>query len=128
MDFILTLENQHDKRKHPRLPVVSKATLLSELPFLKVMVTNMSLSGLLFHSRKWLDFGKTIALQIEGRYRKQPFKEVVTGKIVAVKRGGVGFSYGVQFDEVITAENQPSLFGYLQSGKRTTVKESSSSE
>lgn len=121
-DFILALENRNDKRKHPRIPVVSKATLLSELPFFKVMITNMSLSGLLFHSRKWLDFGKTVALQIEGRYRKEGFKEVVTGKIVAVNRGGVGFSYGVQFDEVLTLKNQPSLFRYLQSSKRSTVK------
>jgi len=123
MDFILTLENQHDKRRHPRLPVVSKATLLSELPFLKVMVTNLSLSGLLFHSRKWLDFGKAVALQIEGRYRKEVFKEVVTGKIVAIKQGGVGFYYGVQFDKVLTPEGQPSLYGYLQSNKRSTVRE-----
>lgn len=123
MDFILTLENQHDKRKHPRLPVVSKATILSEVPFINVMVTNMSLSGLLFHSRKWLDFGKTVALQIEGRYRKEPFREVVTGKIVAVKRGGIGFSYGVQFDKIITSGSQPSLYGYLQSSKHSTVRE-----
>lgn len=116
--FILALENRDDKRKHSRLPVVSKATLLSELPFVKVMVTNMSLSGLLFHSRKWLDFGKTVALQIEGRFRKEAFREVVTGKVVAVYRGGVGYSYGVQFDKVLTAENQPSLYGYLQSIKR----------
>lgn len=121
--FILALENRDDKRKYPRLPVVSKATLLSELPFVKVMVTNMSLSGLLFHSRKWLDFGKTVALQIEGRYRKEAFMEVVTGKIVAVNRGGVGFSYGVQFDKVLTAEKQPSLYGYLQSNKRSAVRE-----
>lgn len=120
--FILALENRDDKRKHPRLPVVSKATLLSEVPFLKVMVTNMSLSGLLFHSRKWLDFGKTVALQIEGRYQKELFREVVTGKIVAVNRGGIGFSYGVQFDKIITAENQPSLYGYLQSSKQPTTK------
>lgn len=90
---------------------------------MKVMVTNMSLSGLLFHSRKWLDFGKTVALQIEGRYRKEAFREVVTGKIVAVNRSGVGFSYGVQFGEVLTAEKQPALYGYLQSSKRSTVRE-----
>lgn len=121
--FILALENRDDKRKHPRLPVISKATVLSELPFLKVMITNMSLSGLLFHSRKWLDFGKAIALQIEGRYQKEAFKEVVTGKIVAVNRGGAGFSYGVQFDQVLSAGNQPSLYGYLQSSKRSAVRE-----
>ncbi|MDC4203493.1 MAG: PilZ domain-containing protein [Candidatus Manganitrophus sp.] len=121
--FILALENRDDKRKHPRLPVVSKATLLSELPFVKVMITNMSLSGLLFHSRKWLDFGKTVALQIEGRFRKESFREVVTGKIVAVNRGGVGYSYGVQFDEVLTLENQPSLYRYLQASKRSAVRE-----
>lgn len=120
--FILALENRDDKRKHPRLPVVSKATLLSELPFVKVMITNMSLSGLLFHSRKWLDFGKTVALQIEGRFRKEAFREVVTGKIVAVNRGGVGYSYGVQFDEVLTLENQPSLYRYLQASKRSAVR------
>lgn len=119
--FILALENRDDKRKHPRLPVVSKATLLSELPFVKVMITNMSLSGLLFHSRKWLDFGKTVALQIEGRFRKEAFREVVTGKIVAVNRGGVGYSYGVQFDEVLTLESQPSLYRYLQANKRSAV-------
>lgn len=121
--FILALENRDDKRKHPRLPVVSKATLLSELPFVKVMITNMSLSGLLFHSRKWLDFGKTVALQIEGRFRKEAFREVVTGKIVAVNRGGVGYSYGIQFDEVLTLENQPSLYRYLQASKRSAVRE-----
>jgi hypothetical protein len=121
--FILALENRDDKRKHPRLPVVSKATLLSETPLLKVMVTNISLSGLLFHSRKWLDFGSSVTLQIEGRYRKEAYREVVTGKIVAVNRGGVGFSYGVQFDAVLTAEKQPSLYGYLQSSKRSTVRE-----
>lgn len=121
--FILALENRDDKRKHPRLPVVSKATLLSELPFVKVMITNMSLAGLLFHSRKWLDFGKTVALQIEGRFRKEAFREVVTGKIVAVNRGGVGYSYGVQFDEVLTLENQPSLYRYLQASKRSAVRE-----
>ncbi len=121
--FILALENRDDKRKHPRLPVVSKATLLSELPFVKVMITNMSLSGLLFHSRKWLDFGKTVALQIEGRFQKEAFREVVTGKIVAVNRGGVGYSYGVQLDEVLTLENQPSLYRYLQASKRSAVRE-----
>ena len=121
--FILALENRDDKRKHPRLPIVSKATLLSEVPFLKVMVTNMSLSGLLFHSRKWLDFGKSVALQIEGRYRKEPFKEVVEGKIVAVNRGGVGFSYGVQFNKVLSLENQPSLYQYLQATRRFGSKE-----
>ncbi len=119
--FILALENRPDKRKHPRLPVVSNAMLLSEVPFLKVMITNISLSGLLFHSRKWLDFGKAVALQIEGRYQKETFKEVVEGKIVAVNRGGVGFSYGVQFNKILTLEKQPSLYRYLQSRKRSTV-------
>lgn len=121
--FILALENRDDKRKHPRLPVVSKAMLLSEVPFLKVMVTNISLSGLLFHSRKWIDFGKAVALQIEGRYHNEAFTEVVEGKIVAVNRGGIGFSYGVQFNKILTLENQPSLCRYLQSSKRSTVKE-----
>lgn len=122
-NFILALENRPDKRKHPRLPVVSKAMVVSESPALKVMVTNISLSGLLFHSRKWLDFGKSVSLQIEGRFRKETFTEIVEGKIVAVNRGGIGFSYGVQFKEILASENQPSLYRYLQSGKRSTVKE-----
>lgn len=110
-----------DQRKHPRIPFFGTAKILTETRSIEVTISNMSLGGLLLHSNKPFDLGKELIIQISGTYRGKQFKERVLGRIVAIHRGPVGNSYGLQFGSYLDEERQPSLFASVSKSKKKTI-------
>lgn len=105
-----------DKRQHIRVPFSGKARLSTrdDVP-VDVTISNMSLGGLLFHTPHVFDLGKQIVVNISGTYEDKVFRELVTGKIVAVHRGPAGNSFGIRFISYLTEEKSPCLFGWVDS-------------
>jgi hypothetical protein len=110
-----------DQRKHPRVPFFGTAKISTEAKPIEVTVSNMSLGGVLLHSNKPFELGKEITVQINGTYRGKTFQEKVFGRIVAVHRGPVGNSYGLQFGIYLDSERQPCLFAWVNRSKKKAI-------
>jgi hypothetical protein len=111
--FTLPFDGIGDKRRHPRALMFSPAILHFEGLSSEVIVSNISLSGLCFHSRKRLEIGKAALLEVERKRRSGIIAERVQGTIVAAHGGGIIFSYGMQFSETLSFEKQPFLYLYI---------------
>ncbi|TAK06758.1 MAG: PilZ domain-containing protein [Candidatus Manganitrophaceae bacterium] len=103
-----------DQRKQPRIAFSGKGSLSSGTRSIEIAIGNISLSGLLFHTRERFDLGKKLNLKIKGEEGGKPFEEQLTGTIVAVHRGDDDHSYGLQFPAHLTLERQPHLFAKIQ--------------
>lgn len=105
-----------DKRQHIRVPFSGKARLSTrdDVP-VDVTISNMSFGGLLFHTSHLFDLGKQVVINISGTHEDTSFREMVTGKIVAVHRGPVGNSFGIRFISYLTQEKSPCLYSWVDS-------------
>lgn len=105
-----------DKRQHIRVPFSGKARLSAEdTTPVDVTISNMSLGGLLFHTASVFDLGKRVTIHISGVFEEKTFREMVTGKIVAVHRGPAGNSFGIRFLSYLNEEKSPCLYGWVDS-------------
>ena len=102
-----------DKRKHPRVPLTSSASVVVGNKVIDVAIGNISLSGVLFRSDWQFDLGDIISIIFQGVYQKKPFDESVLGKIVTVSRNVSGNSYGLQFSTYLIPEQQPFLTAFV---------------
>ena len=102
-----------DQRKQPRVAFSGKGMIASGARPVEITVSNISLSGLLFHAKERFDLGKQLTLKIKGEEGKS-FEEQVAGRIVAVHRGEADHSYGLEFLAHLTSERQPCLFAKIQ--------------
>lgn len=103
-----------DQRKQPRIAFSGKGSVIFGPRPIEISIGNISLSGLLFHTKERFDLGKLLTLRITGEEEEKPFEEQVSGRIVAVHRSDSSHSYGLQFLALLTAEKHPSLFGKIQ--------------
>jgi hypothetical protein len=110
-----------DQRKHPRIPFFGTAKISTETKPVEVTVSNMSLGGVLLHSDKPFELGKEMTVHITGTYRGKKFQEKVFGRVVAVHRGAVGNSYGLQFSIYLDSERQPCLFAWVNRSKKKAI-------
>lgn len=110
-----------DQRKHPRVPFFGTAKISTEKKPIEVTISNMSQGGVLLHSNKPFELGKELTVQISGTYRGKTFQEKVFGRVVAVHRGPVGNSYGLQFSMYIDADRQPNLSAWLNRSKKKAI-------
>jgi hypothetical protein len=110
-----------DQRKHPRVPFFGTAKISTESKPIEVTISNMSQGGVLLHSNKPFELGKEMTVQISGTYRGKTFQEKVFGRVVAVHRGPVGNSYGLQFSTYLDPERQPSLCSWLNRSKKKGI-------
>ncbi|HLG22572.1 MAG TPA: PilZ domain-containing protein [Candidatus Manganitrophaceae bacterium] len=110
-----------EQRKHSRVPFFGKAKIVTGTRSFDVTISNVSLGGLLLHSNKTLELGQEMGIQVHGVYKGKKFEEKVTGKIVAVHRGNVGNSYGLQFSAYLESERQPSLFAWVTTSRKKGI-------
>lgn len=105
-----------NKRQHIRVPFSAQARLSAEdTTPADVTISNMSFGGLLFHTTDVFELGKIVSIHISGKFQETPFKERVTGRIVAVHRGPAGNSFGIRFIAYLSPEKEPSLYGWVDS-------------
>lgn len=102
-----------DQRKQPRIPFSGKGKIVSEARPVEITVGNISLSGVLFHAQPRFDLGKQLTLRINGEHGGKSFEEQVAGRIMAAHRGDQSHSYGLQFLNHLTADQQPCLFAKI---------------
>jgi hypothetical protein len=102
-----------DKRRCPRVPLESKAEIVSGSKSIEVDLANISCGGILFHSQKQFELGDTMTVMISGVYREASFSEHVPGKIVTIYRREGGNSYGLQFSALLHKEQTPVLIAFL---------------
>ena len=103
-----------DQRKQPRIAFSGKGSVVFGPRPIEITISNISLSGLLFHAKEQFDLGKLLTLRIIGEEEGKPFEEKVSGRVVAVHRGNGSHSYGLQFLALLAAERQPCLFAKIQ--------------
>ncbi|MFY9268786.1 MAG: PilZ domain-containing protein [Candidatus Manganitrophaceae bacterium] len=110
-----------DQRQHSRVPLFTKAKVVSGARPLEITVSNISLGGLLFHSIKDFELGKEMVIQIKGTFRSKEFEEKVTGRIVAVHRSSAGNSYGFQFGVYLEESRHPSLVAFVNRSRKKGI-------
>jgi hypothetical protein len=103
-----------DQRKQPRIAFSGKGSVVFGPRPTGITISNISLSGLLFHAKERFDLGKQLTIRVNGEEGGKPFEEQVAGRIVAVHRGNDSHSYGLQFLAQLNAERQPCLFAKIQ--------------
>ena len=80
------MERQKDKRQYERVPANYDAKIRCGNGLTKVEISNISLGGALFHSKKQFALGEMMTMTITGVYSDTPFQESVPGKVVTVYR------------------------------------------
>lgn len=112
---------EKEKRRHSRVPFSGKAKIPTSPRAVEVMISNISLGGLLFHSKKDFELGKEMVIQVKGSHRGKGFEEKVTGRIVAVHRGTAGNSYGLQFGAYLDESRQPFLLATVTGSRKKGI-------
>lgn len=112
---------QKEKRRHSRIPFFGKAKISTSPRSIEVMISNISLGGLLFHSNKDFELGKEMVIQVKGAHKGKSFEEKVTGRIVAVHRGTAGNSYGLQFGAYLDESRQPCLLASVTGSRKKGI-------
>jgi len=110
-----------EKRQHSRVPFSGKAKIATATRPIEVTISNISLGGLLFHSKKDFELGKEMVIQIKGTHRGKDFEEKVTGKIVAVHRSSAGNSFGLQFGTYLDESRQPYLLAAVTGSRKKGI-------
>ncbi|MEK7285933.1 MAG: PilZ domain-containing protein [Nitrospirota bacterium] len=115
------MNRRSDKRKYPRVPLTTSASILVEEASIEITIGNMSMGGILFHTQHQFDLGKTMTIVFCGVYQGKDFKEAVLGKIMTVSRKDSGSSYGFQFSTQLDADLQPFLAGFVNRTKGSDI-------
>jgi len=103
-----------DKRSHVRVPLEASAyVLVGEDDPIEVIIGNISISGVLFHSNWKFKLGEILFMTFSGVFHEKPFDEFVLGKIVTVFQKESGNSYGLHFSTYLVSETQPFLTGFV---------------
>lgn len=110
-----------DLRKHPRVPFSGKAKILNTKPQCEVTISNFSAGGLLLHTKKAFNLGQELTIELTGLFKKEPFHEKVSGRVVTLHRKDTINSYGLQFGLYLDADLHPALFSMVTKSKRKKI-------
>ncbi len=110
-----------DRRGYGRVPVTFKVEVLFGGNAIEVIVDNVSLGGILFHTGYPFSLGDTMIIVFSGSYNGIVFNERVPGKIVTLSRRENQNAYGVQFMTALYKEKYPSLTSFVDRGRRKEV-------
>ena len=115
------MEKQDEQRSHPRIPVNRPegiflnptATVLFEGRERPVVLSNISLGGVLFQCPDVFKLGDIVAIIITGRDHEKLFHEQILGRVVTTYRHEKENAYGLQFATLLDAEACPALVSFL---------------
>ncbi len=85
---------------------------------MEVLVGNVSLGGVFFHSDHRFELGDTMSIAFSGTYQGVKFDECVQGRIITAYRSEERTSYGLQFVTELLSERYPSLTAFVDRGRR----------
>ena len=106
-----------NRRKHERVDFRAKAEVISlaDSSRFAAYVSTLSRAGLGMHSQQFLEVSTPVEIKISVRGEDGGRRtETVRGKVVGVHVGEAGNSYGIEFDQMLNAYSQPSLFAYVK--------------
>lgn len=106
-----------NRRRHERVDFRAKVDVISlaDQTQFSAYVSTLSRTGLGMHSQRFLEVNTTVEIKIPVRGEDGGQRiETVRGKVVGVHVGEAGNSYGIEFDQMLNAYNQPALFAYVE--------------
>jgi c-di-GMP-binding flagellar brake protein YcgR len=108
-----------NRRWYKRIVVSGNATLKfkkrGEIKSIQTLIANISLTGIGLYSYSSIKVDTKVSvatnfISFKGRLKK----DSIEGRVVSNRKIGYTHFLGIQFDEEITAQNQPSLFKRLK--------------
>ena len=106
-------KGEKDQRHHPRVPLDATAKVLFCGRHVSVVLSNISLGGVLFRCADFFSLGDIMTIIISGEHRGNVFNESLLGKIVTVYRQEGNNAYGLKFSTSLCAETYPVLTTFL---------------
>jgi hypothetical protein len=106
-------------RRHTRVPISGLATLVfeeeGEIHSIQTAIANMSLPGIGLYSYNSIKVKTGVSMTIDFMSADGIFKtNSIEGCVISNKKIDNTYFIGIQFNEEIDAQNQPSLFKHLQ--------------
>ena len=108
-----------NSRRHKRIIVSGSATLefkkKGEIQSIQTLIANISLQGIGLYSYSSIKAGTSVSItthfiSLDGGLKT----DSIEGRVISYRKIGKTHFLGIQFDEKINAQNQPSLFKHLQ--------------
>jgi c-di-GMP-binding flagellar brake protein YcgR len=108
-----------NRRRHKRIIISGSATLefnkKGEIQSIQTLIANISLQGIGLYSYSSIKAGTRVSITARFISLDSGLKtDSVEGRVVSNRKIGHTHFLGIQFDEEINAQNQPSLFKQLQ--------------
>lgn len=108
-----------NRRQYKRIIISGSATLefkkKGEIQSIQTLIANMSLQGIGLYSYSSITVETSVSITINFISLSGGIKtDSIEGRVINLSKIGNTHILGIQFDEEITAQNQPSLFKHLQ--------------
>ena len=108
-----------NKRRYKRVPISGIAALVfeekGEIHSIQTVIANISLQGIGLYSYNSIKVKTCVSLTIDFISADGVLKtDSIEGCVICNKKIGNTYFMGIQFNEEINAENQPSLFEQMQ--------------
>lgn len=112
-------KNMINRRQYKRIIISGSATLefkkKGEIQSIQTLIANMSLQGIGLYSYSSITVETSVSITINFISLSGGIKtDSIEGRVINLSKIGNTHILGIQFDEEITAQNQPSLFKHLQ--------------
>jgi len=108
-----------NRRRHRRILISGSATIKfkkkGEIQSIQTLIANISLQGIGLYSYSSIKVGTSVSIaalfiSLDGGLKT----DFIEGQVVNNRKIGNTHFLGIQFDEEINVQNQPSLFKHLQ--------------
>lgn len=108
-----------NKRQYKRVPISGLAALLfkekGEIHSIQTVIANISLRGIGLYSYNSIKVKTCVSISINFIYADGELKtDSIEGCVIRKEKIDNTYFIGIQFNEEINAQNQPSLFKHLQ--------------
>ncbi|MFZ3137145.1 MAG: PilZ domain-containing protein [Thermodesulfovibrionales bacterium] len=108
-----------NRRQHKRIIISGSATLefnkKGEIQSIQTLIANISLQGIGLYSYSSIKVETSVSITINFISLDGGLKtDSIKGRVINIRKIGNTHFLGIQFDEEIDAQNQPSLFKHLQ--------------
>jgi c-di-GMP-binding flagellar brake protein YcgR len=108
-----------NRRQHKRIIISGTATLefkkKGEIQSIQTLIANISLQGIGLYSYSSIKVETSVSITINFISLDGGLKtDSIEGRVINIRKIGKTHFLGIQFDEEINAQNQPSLFKRLK--------------
>ncbi len=108
-----------NRRRYKRIIISGSATLKlkkkGEIKSIRTLIANISLRGIGLYSYSSIKVETSVSITTNCIFLDGGLKtDSIEGRVVSNRKIGYSRFLGIEFDEEIDAQNQPSLFKHLQ--------------